>query len=527
VARAAIQPPHFPIIYVRGYAGTEGEIEDTVADPYMGFNVGTTKIRQAWTGAVSRHYFESPVVRLMKQHGYTDVYTDGEDMPGREAIPARSIVVFRYYDQVSTAFGSGERTPIEQFGEELGELILRLRQRVCGDDPAALEAFRVYLVGHSMGGLIIRCMLQNQKLGGNAEGRRRMAEARRLVDKVFTYASPHNGIDFQIIGNVPAILTANDVNNFNRPRMADYLGLPTKGPAAAKEVHSLNGAFDPERFFCLIGTNALDYAAANGWSTRAVGPYSDGLVRINNAFVTGPSGQPDDPVRLAPRAYVHRSHSGHFGIVNSEEGYQNLTRFLFGDVRVDGVLDVHSLSLPASLEKRRAAGEKVRASYHFEAIARVRGVHWDLSRRVASEHSTVFRRYDELFPDAAKLADPAVRRHHERPHLFTAFLSSGARVEKRRRSLGFSLDLGVLVPTYEVDGVLWLKDHFDGGYIFRDKINLEAIPPGGEQRQWRLRFGYDSRTPNRVTMEADPLAGQGAVEFRIPVEQNSSPGIKA
>jgi hypothetical protein len=42
-----------------------------------------------------------------------------------------------------------------------------------------------------------------------------------------------------------------------------------------------------------------------------------------------------DTTRNPPRgAYVYRSHSGYYGIVNSEEGYQNLTRFLFGDVRI-------------------------------------------------------------------------------------------------------------------------------------------------------------------------------------------------
>jgi hypothetical protein len=39
-------------------------------------------------------------------------------------------------------------------------------------------------------------------------------------------------------------------------------------------------------------------------------------------------------VEGAHRAMVHRSHSGRYGIVNSEEGYQNLRRFLFGDLRI-------------------------------------------------------------------------------------------------------------------------------------------------------------------------------------------------
>ena len=36
---------YHPIIYVRGFAATQGEIDETVADPYMGFNVGSAKAR--------------------------------------------------------------------------------------------------------------------------------------------------------------------------------------------------------------------------------------------------------------------------------------------------------------------------------------------------------------------------------------------------------------------------------------------------------------------------------------------------
>ena len=70
--------------------------------------------------------------------------------------------------------------------------------------------------------------------------------------------------------------------------------------------------------FCLIGTNAADY----GLVSKAVGPKSDGLVQIDNAYV-----------RRANRSVVHRSHSGTYGEVNSEEGYQNLRRFLYGTRR--------------------------------------------------------------------------------------------------------------------------------------------------------------------------------------------------
>ncbi|MEQ9639990.1 MAG: hypothetical protein RIM84_08195 [Alphaproteobacteria bacterium] len=523
MATAKITPPYYPIVYVRGYAGTEGEVEDTVADPYMGFNLGSTKTRVAWKGGIVRNYFESPVIRLMKEFGYRDVYEAGEAMTTDQVIGPQSIVVYRYYDQVSAALGTGERAPIEQFGHDLGTLILDLREKICGDDAAALKAFRIYLVAHSMGGLVVRCFLQNTKLGADVAARKANAEARTLVDKVFTYATPHNGIDAAIVGNVPAILTANNVNNFNRKRMADYLALPeAQKQDSPDDVRSLNGHFDPRRFFCLVGTNARDYAAANGWSSRAVGLYSDGLVRTDNAYVNGPV--PGGGQATAPRAYVYRSHSGHFGIVNAEDSYQNLVRFLFGDVLVEGVLEVDELTLPPAVEALRKKDREIRASYHFEVVAGVRGGRWDLSRRLVDENSSIFRRYDELFPDTAA-APPGLTQSARRPLLFSVYLRDAARVAKRRRSLGFGIDLRVLVPDYEVDGRLWMNDHFEGGYLFREKINLEAIPPADEKSGWGLRYGFDSRTPNRASMTADPIPGDGKLSFRIPIEQKTKPGI--
>jgi pimeloyl-ACP methyl ester carboxylesterase len=518
MAPQPLEPPYYPIIYVRGYAISADEVEETVADPYMGFNAGSSKLRVTWEGKPRRHYFESPVVRLMKDHGYADVYEDGRDIGEGRKVPPRSIVIHRYYDAQSTSFGAGEPIPIETFARGLHDLIVRLRDSLDVSD-ADRAAFKVILVAHSMGGLVVRCFLQNEEVG--------TAETRGMVDKVFTYATPHNGIEFDIVGNVPGFMTLASIDNFNRQRMKRYLKLPADAPRA----DSLDGKFDPDRFFCLIGTNARDYTAANGWSARMVGPYSDGLVRIENAAVTGPNGDPARPVRLAPRAFVHRSHSGHYGIVNSEDGYQNLQRFLFGDVRVDGVLAVHSLSLPPDVEREKADGKKIRASYNFECVTRVRGADWELSRRLADECSTVFRRYGELFPEKAI---PGDREGHDRPELFTAFLSTRARVNKRRPSLGFSLDLGVLVPEYEVGGVLFLKNHYAGGYLFRAKLNLEAIPPSGED-DWRLRFGFDSESPNRATKEAEALDGtalgvpapDGGVQFSIPIRQATRPGIDA
>ena len=60
-----IERPFFPIIYVRGYAMTRDEIVQTTSTPYMGFESGSTKIRQAQDGRVLKFVFESPLVRLM------------------------------------------------------------------------------------------------------------------------------------------------------------------------------------------------------------------------------------------------------------------------------------------------------------------------------------------------------------------------------------------------------------------------------------------------------------------------------
>jgi hypothetical protein len=526
-----LEPPKYPIIYVRGYAFSEGEVEDTVSDPYMGFNLGSTKIRTIWTGATERYYFESPLVRLMKDFGYRDVYSAGLDyatidtMPPDEKMPSKSIVIYRYYDRVSKVFGEGKQVDMEEFGKGLSELIAKVRDRVCNNDQAKLDKFKVYLVGHSMGGLVIRTFLQNDKIGDK--------KMKKLVDKCFTYATPHNGIDLALVGNVPSFLGFNSLNNFNRKRMRTYLGL---SPNARKQadVSMLDGKFEAEKFFCLIGTNYRDYLVAHGLSSTIAGEFSDGLVRMNNAVVF--DAEKKNPLKrnLGPRAYVHRSHSGYFGIVNSEEGFQNLTRFLFGNVRVDGALHIEAITLPDELEKicqNKSDTREIRASYHFECIARVRGVHWDLSRRVAQENSAIFRTFAELFPKAKVDKDEKAiaRPYHDDPELFTAYLFTGDeyKADKTSKGLGFTVDLGVLVPDYSIDGVLFRKDRFPGGYIFRDKVNLETVPDPKGGGKWTLNYGFDSKTPNHAGTPADPTYADDAAIFSIPIEQKANPGIKA
>lgn len=485
------KPPYYPIIYVRGYAMTEREISDTVATPYMGFELGSTKIRQAWDGTVHRLIFESPLVRLMKDYGYCDIYRDGTERADR--LPARSIVIHRYYEQADPDLGRGQVPSIKEAAEGLHDLILRLREQVCGDDPAARAAFRVILVAHSMGGLVCRCFLQNDRVG--------TPETKALVDKVFTYATPHNGIEMGGM-NIPAFFSPMDMNNFNRKLMAgdDYLALG----GTPKDVDTLNGQFDPKRFFCLVGTNSRDYAVAFGLSSLLSGEMGDGLVRIENATVQG-----------APRAFVHRSHSGHFGIVNSEEGYQNLTRFLFGDVRVEGVLDVNRLPLPPEVQQALEKGSKVRASYYFEAAVAPRGAFtYDLTHRTRANNSAILRTFDEMLkPDSAGRNEP------RSPYLFSVFLDT-KRIESGN-TLVFSLDLAISTTGYEVDKRFLGSSQIPGEYLFRNNLVLRATP-GKTAADWVITYVWSddkwaSARGQRATFE------DGA--FRIPVK--SSKGLDA
>ena len=438
-----ITSPFYPIIYVRGYAMTQGEIDDTVATPYMGFNLGATKIRQDWEGKVRRHIFESPLIRLMKDYGYEDIYQYGQEK--QDSYSARSVVVYRYYEQADSDIGGGKAPSIEDAARGLSDLIQDVRRKICKDDQQAYKDFKVYLVAHSMGGLVCRCFLQNVDAGSS--------ESRALVDKVFTYATPHNGIEMAGI-NVPKFVSLWDMNNFNRGEIAKYLKLN----GDPDRVDSLNGAFDPEKFFCLIGTNHKDYTAALGASSKLAGEMSDGLVKITNAVV-----------REAPRAYVYRSHSGHYGIVNSEEGYQNLTRFLFGDYRVDGFIEVEELPLPPSVRKAREKGKEIRASYYFESTLSPRGaITYKLTERRRQTYSAILRGFDELLR-TDKIANLDKQRS---PFMFSAFLNTkNITVGK---SIVFSVEISVSTTDYEIDEFLFFDRSIPGEYLFRNTVVIRV-----------------------------------------------------
>jgi hypothetical protein len=512
--------PCYPIIYVRGYAMTAGEIDETTADPFCGFNLGSTVFRATpdKTQPAKKFIFESPVVRLNTDFGYRDVFENGLDImdPGwTDPIRARSIIIYHYYEQASRLLGQGKTPGIEDFAKGLSDLVLRVRDLVCGhpENAASVADFHCYLVAHSMGGLVCRAFIQNSRLG--------TAEARRCIDKVFTYATPHNGIEMAGI-SIPGWLSLNDMSNFSRTRMADYLDLGAifKDPGRGRDrVDWLpESAFPSERFFCMIGTNRADYEVASGTSRTFAGHGSDGLVRIENASVWGI----DDAGRVSSpcaTAYAYRSHSGFFGIVNSEESYQNLVRFLFGDVRVDIWVDIDDLRLPEDVAREADAGKDVNALYLFEVLASPRGKRWYLTRRIAEEDSVACRSHKDL-------VDPA-KADARRIYLSSVFLANRWRVDPKRSSLAYTLTLGVRVPEFEVERKFWAGRHYEGGYLFRDSVVLEMTPPKAADEDWLVAYDWQSDKPGLATTPLDTKAlAAGRAKLSIPFDSGTTPGIR-
>ncbi len=325
-----------PIVYLRGYAGTTDSINAMVNDPFYGFNTGATHVRVDGDGDPTYYQFEGPLLRLLSEEGY-QLLVHGNQRALLDAdgptLPKESIWVHRFYDDAATTFHAA---PHENVFERIKD---RFHQAVSADnfniETAATDLYRlifdvlrrtdaakVILVGHSMGGLVARCMIQKicEQPDENGDARQ---HGRDIVDKLFTYGTPHGGIatDLSGVNKIEEIFGPAGSEIFSPPKMFGYL---TPGAAFDEEPKGSqawdprvipSGIFDLNKIFCIVGTDPADY----GLPRLAVGPQSDGLVRMRNAYVKG-----------AHRAYIYKSHSGPYGEVNSEEGYQNLKRFLFG-----------------------------------------------------------------------------------------------------------------------------------------------------------------------------------------------------
>ena len=329
----------WPIVYIRGYAGPTSGINTQVDDPFYGFNSGSTHIRVDGDGAPAFYQFEGPLVRLIGDEGYK-VYVRGsqeqilDDPDPQAALDPASLWIYRFYDQAATTF----QAPPHQ---NLAERLLTLgRQKVTADgfniEDAAVGLYdfiqkirartgaQKSVCGRPFDGRAHGTLHDSEEVpaGWPRRGPRHRCQVLHLRHPARRHPvrrrpGPMDRGDIRP-GRIEHIRSEKMQATSTPPRIsamtATRVGIRRSWTTAL--LPSTTSSPDRHR------SGRLRMGAAYGH-----GPQTDGLVHIANAYV-----------RRAHRAYVYRSHSGSYGEVNSEEGYQNLRRFLFGRWAVEAAL---------------------------------------------------------------------------------------------------------------------------------------------------------------------------------------------
>lgn len=417
-----IIPPFYPIVYVRGYAMTPSEREDTFHDAYYGFSASSVEKREAspTNGYQVVDIFEGQMIRFMKMkdYGYADSINYG--LRDFHDNPSRSIWISRFYDQ---DFMQGKVRSIEDHARELAKLIVE-------DIPKKLHDFgvenldtdyKVILVAHSMGGLVCRAVIQNILQTYTASTfipKEKIQNPSALIHRLVTMGTPHKGID---LGNIPdwienslvSALNPFDSGIFKPARMREYLKLDDN-----QELNSLgNSGFPVTKCLCAIGSDYHSYSVVKNFT----GGYSDGLVKQENAFIISDK-DADGNAGVAFKANVHRAHSGYRGIVNSYETYENIQRFLFGNLKID--IALNNISINTKVDAN------IEYFYDFEFALSIRGTGVYLQRREQDPCENAMRFERDKIP-ADTLA------------LHTAFLNTSLNVDSNDPYSYFVMKFGV------------------------------------------------------------------------------------
>jgi hypothetical protein len=184
---------------------------------------------------------------------------------------------------------------------------------------------------------------------------------------------------------------------------------------------------------------------------------------------------------------VHRSHGGRYGIVNSEEGYQNLQRFLFGDLEVR----VEILGLDVGRD------EEEEVEFQLDVGLAIRGL-----PVLVHEHYCPVLVERRMQHDSVDTPKP----------LFTTFLSSSAprpmTAGEPCPTLRHALRLRLL-SIRDVNGRFLFADHLEQTEDWHDVL-LVDIEPGDDDRLPRAWAAWSSTVSGAVRSwtptEEDALA---------------------
>ncbi|MGH2382251.1 MAG: hypothetical protein ACRDG7_13670 [Candidatus Limnocylindria bacterium] len=412
-----------PIILVRGFGGLDVGDEKKLA--YYGFNDGTVYPQKRG----ENYIYEGMILRFLKSAWryqdatnvigyYGKAVTDAreidrtlKDFPkeffvGDKIVvdpamalalrknpdPRRTLWVFRYYDLDDRNF--------EQYGVALKRLIELIRTLVTL--KTGEEQPKANIIAHSMGGLIVREMLQVAY---------RRGEAAKSVNKVVTLGTPHQGITFQRLGSLkwlPMLEARSEIARFHPDEQAK-----ASNPAGYK---NLAKAFPLERFLTVIGTNYRTFGTLPATILNRLASVdgefglnynrSDGLVKIASAGIPG-----------APVAYVHKCHGGPDSLITSRETFEIATRFFHGDIHA-------TLRL---VDARISKGQDFlgKSEFFIGVSLKPRGVDFDLFHQ-SKEAENCYGPFNSERLDDARVAFDWLGADRRRRVLYEGWLDSGA-----------------------------------------------------------------------------------------------------
>jgi hypothetical protein len=441
-----IVPPFYPIVYVRGYAMTASAREETSHDAFYGFADTSVELRPApKPDYFAADVFEGQLIRFMKTKEYQYCDAVNRDKTGFLIDPTRSIWISRFYDQ--DVFQNKLRK-VKDHALDLQDLVCvkipsRLKNELDVDLGPGDQDYKVILLAHSMGGLVCRTLIQN--LLPEAK-----EDPKRWIHRMVTMGTPHGGIKLGVLpielqNFLTSMFNPEDANMFSEDEMRKYLLLGD----SKYDVYSLGAqgqpvSFPVKRCFCLIGSDYSSYRVGMGIVKHVTGDFSDGLVKQDCAYLVAGERPPknadgsDSEYPDAQRAYwanVHRAHSGYRGLVNSYESFENLHRYLFGDIKADISLENIQINTPDSGNPRDF--------YDFEFLFSIRKLPLFLHRREQEPCENAMRRNRaEVTPNG-------------RLFLHTAFMNS--RLGDLNASSHFSFKIRVV--EHRVKNHFWDHDY--------------------------------------------------------------------